>query len=115
MRVELERKYNYRVSKIDISEDTKVGSAIDKQQFAVVGIILPTLDSGDVTFQVSHDGVTFSALKKIDGTDVSITAGTGGFAVSSDDLAHLAAYGFVKPVTAVVQTADREIIFVLAG
>lgn len=111
---EIRRKFEYRESIIDVGKDNTHGGGVSVEGFAVIGLILPTLDNGNITFEVSMDGQTWFALKKLDGTVVTLTAGTGGFAVSTSDLDHLAAYRYVRPVT-VAQTADRTLIFVLKG
>jgi len=80
----------------------------------VVGMILPTLNSGNITFTIcdTPDG-SYVALKDKSGSAITVTAGTGGFAVSSEDLAPLAGYKYFKIVSATTQTAERTIVIMV--
>lgn len=108
----LVERYNYTVSVV-IEAGQQVSGIASLEGCAIVGLKVPVIDSSAITFQVadSLDG-PFVVLKSKDGTLVSITAGTGDCAISSDDLTPLAAYPFVKLVCA-PQTADREFTFLL--
>jgi len=114
MRVEIKRVFRKVVALLDQSEDTTHSAIVDFRDAAVVGLILPALDSGNITFEVAHedDPTKMVPLKKIDGTAVTVTAGTGGFAVSASELDHLAGYQFARIVCA-AQSVDREFIFLI--
>jgi len=99
---------------IDFSEEDDLSAAVDIGSFMVVGLLIPTIDSGNVTFLVCDTlAGTYQDLKKSDASAVSITAGTGNFAVSADDLTPLAAFRFIKVKTAVAQTEDRTFKFIV--
>jgi len=90
------------VKSCQIPIDGKTSTVVDLEDCEILGLILPTLVSGDLTFTVcaTSDG-TFVDLK-------SITASTGGFAVTSDDLAGLKGYRYVKIVSATTQTTTAR-------
>ncbi len=91
-----------------IAQSGTLSSAVDLQGFGLVGLIIPTIDSGNVTFQVSDDNVTFVDLKDKAGTAIQVTATTGGFAVSADDLTPLSAYCYIKVKTSVAQAGGAR-------
>jgi len=112
----IKRVSDVRTCLVDISEDDDLSTEVDLGGYALMGLIIPTIDSANLTFEVSDaTGGTFSTLKDKGGTAVTVTAGTGGFAVSADDLAPLAAYRYVKVATSATQTADRTFKFILKG
>jgi len=114
MRIEIVRGMRTIDALLDYSADATHSKIVDLKDVAVVGLILPTIVTGDVTFEVTHDpSVTPVALKAKDGTALTITAGTGGFAVNTDDLAPLAAYRYVRVVTAGTQTSDVTFRFIV--
>ncbi len=81
--------------------------------FREVGLVIPTIITGDITFQVSNEtGGTFQLLKAAGGTALTVTAGTGDFSVTSDSLKGLIGWKFVKVVTAGTQTSDVTFTFV---
>ena len=80
----------------------------------ICGLLIPTLDSGSLTFQVAREpGGTFYTLKDKTPANHTIVATTGNFAVTSDDLTELAGYRYIKIVSATIQTAARTFICVL--
>lgn len=91
-------------------------AAVDLEGMKEIGLIIPTIDTGDVTFEVSDalDG-DFVALKDKSPAALTIVAGTGGFAVTSDDLKGLVGYRFVKVVAASQTTAAVTFIFTGKG
>lgn len=114
MRVEIERRCRVIEALLDYSEDATHSEMVDLEGEAIAGLIIPTIDTGNITFEVTHDkDVAPVALKTLDGNDVAITAGGGGFAVSASELDHLAGFRFVRIVTAGTQTADRKFQWVL--
>jgi len=80
----------------------------------ICGLLIPTLDSGNLTFQVSEkaDG-TFRTVKDKTAAAHTVAAGTGDLALASDDLTELAGYRFIKIISAATQTAARTFIWVL--
>jgi len=84
--------------------------AVDLEDFEIAGLILPTLVSANLTFTVSSTLTgTYVALKAKGAAALSITATTGGFAVSSDDLTGLKGYRYVKIVADAAQTTTARI------
>lgn len=103
------------VEAITATGDTESAMA-DLGNRAIVGLVLPTLDTGNITFKVAAQPAdTFVLLKAKDATTHSITATTGAFAVSCDDLTEIAGYRYVKVVSAATQTAPRTFKFVMKG
>ena len=108
------RRVDDQVATITFEDDDDLSDAISVRGHAITGLIIPTIDSANLTFQVCDTRTgTYSTLKDKDGSTITITAGTGGFAVSTDDLTPLAAYRFIKIATSAAQTADREFLFIL--
>jgi len=99
---------------ITVSTDDDLSSYVTIRGHAIVGLIIPTIDAANLTFYVANtSGGTYYQVKDKDGSAITITASTGGFAVSTDDLTPLAAYRFIKIATSVAQTADRTFTFLL--
>lgn len=110
------RQETVKEAVITIAADNDLSAEVDLAGYGLIGLIMPTLDNCNVTFQVSDvSGGTFVDLKSAAGNAVTVTAGVGGFAVSADDLAPLCAYRYVKIETSAVQTADRTFSFILKG
>jgi hypothetical protein len=94
-----------------IVKDGTISDAINLSDYVAIGMMLPTLNSGDITFTVCDtEGGSYVALKDKDGAAITIAAGTGGFAVSSEDLAPLAGYRYFKIVCATAQTTSVRTI-----
>lgn len=84
--------------------------AVDLEDCEILGLIIPTLISANLTFTVCDTlAGTYVPLKSKGATALSITATTGGFAVSSDDLVGLHGYRFVKIVADATQTTTARI------
>jgi len=114
MRVEIERQYRLVPALLDYSEDPTHSELVDLRGAAVLGLFLPTIVTGNVTFEATYDpSVTPVGVKAKDGTPLTISAGTGGFAVSADDLAPLAGYRYARVVTAGTQTSDVIFRFIV--
>ena len=97
-----------------IASGDTASAVVDIGNKTICGLLIPTLDSGSLTFQVSEkaDG-TFYTLKDKTPASHTIVATTGLFAVASDDLTELAGYRFIKIISAATQTAARTFIWVL--
>ena len=82
--------------------------------YTVMGIILPSLNSCNISFEVGHtpEG-QFVSLIDNDGALDPVPAGEGGCAISSELIAPLAGYPYFKIVSSVQQTADRNIKIML--
>lgn len=95
-----------------IANGASLSNAVQVGKNYTIGIVMPTIDVGVITFQVSMDGVTFVELFKADGsTAVSIPSSTGGKAVDTPPELN-GKYNFIKLRTGtvgvpVVQTAQR--------
>ena len=84
--------------------------AVDLEDCEILGLIIPTLISANLTFTVSSTlAGTYVALKTKGAAALSITATTGGFAVTSDDLVGLKGYRFVKIVADAQQTTTARV------
>jgi len=110
------RQQTVKTVLLDITVSTTLSAEVDLAGYGLVGLIIPTIETGAVTFQVAQaSGGSFVDLKDKSAAAISITAGTGGFAVSADDLAPLCAYRYIKVKTAGTQLANRTFAFVLKG
>jgi len=100
-----------------IAKDGTTSAEIDIEGFAVAGLFVPTLNSANLTFQAAPtSGGTFQDIKDGDGNAVTLTAGTGNYAVGADDMAFLDAYRYIKIVASAAQTtAARTFTFSLKG
>ena len=109
--------YETIISTIVASVSATESDVVDLGNRGILGLILPTIVSGNITFNVAaNPSDTPVEVKGADGSAISITAGEGAFAVSSDDLAELAAYRWIQIVTAGTQTSESlEFIWVLKG
>lgn len=81
-------------------------AVVDLQGFCNYGLMIPAIDSADLTFKASNlsDG-TFYAVKDKTGSALTISSGTGSFAVESDDLTGLKGYRYVKIVSSTAQNS----------
>lgn len=120
--VALARKMRILEAELDISVNDHVTEAVDLGEYGLIGLIIPTLVScnGDITiaFDVSASGLkgTFVPVYNYDGTQYDVNVGaTGARAISTDDLAPLAAYRFVKIEMDCPQIGDLTFTFVLKG
>lgn len=67
---------------------------------SVVWIGVPTIDSANITFTVTdYPGATARTLKAADGSTVTITAGTGGFAIAVPQLTGCYSFTIVTSAT----------------
>ena len=96
------------------SGDTESAVA-DLGNRAIVGLLIPTLDNGSLTFKVSNEpGGTYYTVKDKAAAAHTIVAATGLFAVTSDDLTEISGYRYIKIVSATAQTGGaRTFIWVL--
>ena len=63
-----------RAATVTIANGQTVSNGINLNEQQVVGLVTPAALTGvAITFQASHDGVTYSAVTKEDGTAYSIT------------------------------------------
>jgi len=112
----MRRQPTVKTAVITFATDDDLSAEVDLAGYGLIGLIIPTIDSGNVTFEVSATtGGTFVTLKDAVSATLTITAVTGNFAVSADELAALSAYRYVKVKTSVAQTANRTFTFVLKG
>ena len=99
-----------------IAIDGTDSSVVDLEDCEILGLIIPTLVSCNLTFMVcdTADG-TFVGLKVLAGTSaLTITATEGNFAVVSNDLAGLKGYRYVQIIASVAQDGGaRTFIWIL--
>ncbi len=100
-----------------IAQNGTTSAVADIEGYGITGLLIPTIDSANITFQVSNlTGGTYYTVKDMDGGTFTITAGTGGFAVGADDLSPLYGYRFIKVVASAQQTtAAVTFTFTLKG
>ena len=97
------------VKSCQIAIGGKTSSAVDLEDCEILGLILPTLVSGALTFTVSSTlAGTYVALQSKGLASLEISATTGGIAIASDDLVGLKGYRFVKIVSATTQTVTAR-------
>ena len=97
--------------------DTEADSnAVDLRGLVELGLIPPTLTNCTLTFLVSLDGESnWSVVRDLDGAAVTIVAGLGNFAISTDDLAVICGYPWVRIRSSAAQGAERQFIFTMKG
>ena len=97
------------VKSCQIAIGGKTSTAVDLEDCEILGLVLPTLVSGALTFTVSSTLTgTYVALQSKALAALTISATTGGIAIASDDLAGLKGYRFVKIVSATTQTTTAR-------
>ena len=82
-------------------------NAVDLGELAVVGLQNGTLTSTAFTFLASYDGITYVAVKRVDGTAYSITVASDTYTVIPP--IDLAGVRFLKIVAGSTELADRNI------
>lgn len=105
-----------------MASSASTSAGVDTRGYPIVGIHLPTMSSGTVSFQHAPDpgtGVAPAAasyvdIHKTDGTGkFTMAAGTSNLAISLHDI--LAGMQWIRVVSSVVQTAARTIKYTLKG
>jgi hypothetical protein len=97
---------------IDFSVDDNLSSPVPIEDDVIIGLLIPTMDAGTVTFKVSNEeeGIYYDVWST-DGTGIfTIASSSGGIAIWLDVLA---TYKFVKVATGTAQTADRTFTFLV--
>jgi hypothetical protein len=97
-----------------IADDGTESEAIDLRGYSMLGLIVPVIDAANLTFKVAEaEGGTYVTVYDDLGAAFTITAAAGSRAISTDDLAALAGYRWVKIVSSETQTADRLFYWVV--
>ncbi len=105
----------YEVVEAIVASGGTESSQVDIGNKLLVGLVIPTIDTGNITFKVAaHPTDTPVTLKNAAGSAIAVTAGTGGFAVDADSLTELSCYRWITIVCA-VQSAARTFKWVLKG
>jgi len=114
-----ERMATFKTTAVILYEiDPDDSSAVDLRGYGKIGLIAPILeDQSNLTFFVSEtENGTYRQLRAGGGGIVTITLAGGAIvAISSDALAPLEAYRWVRIHTTVEQTADQTFIWILKG
>lgn len=113
-----ERMATFKTTAVILYEtDADDSSAVDLRGYGKIGLIVPVLeDQSNITFFVSEtENGTYRQLRAGGGGIVTITLAGVVAAISSDALAPLEAYRWVKIRTTVEQTANRTFIWILKG
>jgi hypothetical protein len=87
---------------------------IDKRGYSHIGLIIPTVTSGSLGFQVSTDNSTWVPLTDVIGTVLNLGTTTGSLAISSASLQLLAPWSYVKLTTGASQTTTGSATWMLA-
>ena len=104
----------HRIEDCTILDTETDSDAVDLRGYGMIGLIVPTITSANLTFEVSEtEGGTYRAVTNADGTVFTLTTTTGDMAISADDLAPLCAYRWVKIISSEAQGADRVFHFVV--
>ncbi len=101
---------------VTIANGTSLSDAAFIGEGVLVGLQVPTIGSAALTFQVSHDGVTYQNLKDTAAAEVTIPASTGAAFFQAPLTLNGAIYVKVRSGTAaapVNQGADRVITLVV--
>ena len=89
-----------------IAQDATTSAAADLEGCAIMGLLIPAIDSANLTFTASNlYAGTYYTVKDKDASTFTIAAATGSLAISSDDLTPLAGYRYVKIVASASQTS----------
>lgn len=104
----------HRIEDCTILNTQTDSDAVDLRGYGMVGLIIPTITTANLTFQMSETRTgTYRTLYNQDGTVFTITAATGNRAISADDLAPLCAYRWVKIISSEAQGGDRVFHFIV--
>ncbi len=90
----------------------------DLKHFVNYGLLIPTIVSGTLTFEVSNlvDGDYYTVKDKDASTDFAIAGSTGDCAIESNDLKVLAGYRYIKIISSTAQdSAAVEFVWTLKG
>jgi hypothetical protein len=100
---------------VTIANGATVSDAADFHSSCFSGIVLPAAFTGTaLTFQVSHDGVTYQGLYNPAGNAVSLTVAGASpartYSFSADIAFELSHWRWVKVVSNAAEGADRSVI-----
>ena len=102
-----------RVKESVIASGDTESDLVDLENVMIVGLIIPTIDNGTLTFKVAARAIDTPVLLKSKAlTALTVSASTGGIAIGSDDLDELSAYRYVQIVAGAAQTAERTFTWV---
>lgn len=102
---------------ITVSVDNDDSNAVDLRGYGLLGLIVPELEqASNLQFYVSEtEAGTYRQLTGGNGVAITITLAGVVAAISTDALAPLGAYRWVKIHTTETQSADRTFIWILKG
>ena len=100
-----------------IADEGTESEIADLAGFAVLGLLIPTIDAASLTFQVSNLSTgTFYTVKAKDLAVLTIASGTGALAIDSTVLDGLKGYRFVKIKASAAQNGGpRTLIWIVKG
>ena len=97
---------------VTIANGGTVSNGVDLGDAQLAGIILPAAFTGvALTFQGSHDGVTYFAVTKLDGTTLTAVVAPAKYVQVPIDA--LQGVRFLKVVSGSAEAAARNIILML--
>jgi hypothetical protein len=100
------------VATVTIANGASLSDAIEVGQSVVGGLQVPAIDSAALTFQGSHDGVTYQNCHDSAGAEITIPASAGARFVTAPAALNGVPFLKVRTGTAaapVNQTAQRQI------
>lgn len=110
--VSISRSSTYKALTVDIDVDNDLTNAFDARPGAIYGLVVPSnFDGTAITFQVSHDDVTYQALYDTTNTAIGMTVAASR---SYDLPQELAAWQYWKIATTTVQSTTDTVFYVVA-
>jgi hypothetical protein len=106
----------HRIEDCTIEAQGQTSDAVDLRGYGLIGLILPALTACNLTFTVSEtEAGTYRTVYDDLGAAFTVTAGAGNRAISTDDLAPISAYRWVRVVSSESQGAERILHFIVKG
>lgn len=106
----------YEVVESIIANGDTDSDLVDLGNRAVVGLIVPTIDSGTLTFKVAaYPTDTPILVKDKTLTTLTVSASTGALALDGDSIVGLSGYRWIQIIAGAAQTAARTFKWVVKG
>ena len=106
----------YEVVTSVIASGATDSDLVDMGNRAIVALIVPTIDSAALTFKAAADpGDTPVLVKDKALANLSVSAGTGSYAIHADSLVGLAGFRWIQIIAGAAQTAARTFKWLVKG